>query len=61
MMLCFTGVAVGSGWQSVVAWVNVATYYIIGLPIGIVLGYLLNLGVEVSSKSYNFLLHKNLA
>ncbi|KAH6780613.1 MATE efflux family protein [Perilla frutescens var. hirtella] len=41
-----SGVAIGSGWQSVVAWVNLATYYIIGLPIGIVLGYLLNLGVE---------------
>ncbi|XP_051151964.1 protein DETOXIFICATION 21-like [Andrographis paniculata] len=41
-----SGVAIGSGWQSVVAWVNVASYYIVGVPIGIVLGYVYNLLVE---------------
>eukprot|EP01018_Ginkgo_biloba_P040642 Gb_30960 [translate_table: standard] len=34
-----SGVAIGCGWQSVVAYVNLATYYIIGLPIRIVLGF----------------------
>ncbi|XP_057460568.1 protein DETOXIFICATION 41-like [Actinidia eriantha] len=34
-----SGVAIGSGWQGVVAYVNLATYYIIGLPIGCVLGF----------------------
>ncbi|KAM7497666.1 hypothetical protein LguiA_022080 [Lonicera macranthoides] len=40
-----SGVAIGSGWQAVVAYVNLATYYIIGLPIGCVLGFKTNLGV----------------
>ncbi|XP_047945259.1 protein DETOXIFICATION 21-like [Salvia hispanica] len=41
-----SGVAIGSGWQGTVAWVNLTTYYIIGLPIGIVLLYFLDWGVE---------------
>ncbi|KAJ0112007.1 hypothetical protein Patl1_02476 [Pistacia atlantica] len=40
-----SGVAIGSGWQAVVAYVNVATYYVIGLPIGCVLGFKTSLGV----------------
>ncbi|KAK4769876.1 hypothetical protein SAY87_030408 [Trapa incisa] len=40
-----SGVAVGSGWQAVVAYVNIFTYYIIGLPIGCVLGFKTSLGV----------------
>ncbi|XP_011620772.1 protein DETOXIFICATION 41 isoform X1 [Amborella trichopoda] len=34
-----SGVAIGCGWQALVAYVNLATYYIIGLPIGCVLGF----------------------
>ncbi|KAK1626656.1 hypothetical protein QYE76_000971 [Lolium multiflorum] len=34
-----SGVAVGSGWQVIVAYVNVTAYYVIGLPIGCVLGF----------------------
>lgn len=41
-----SGVAIGSGWQHIVAYVNLTTYYIIGLPIGCVLGFKLGLGVE---------------
>uniref|UniRef100_A0ACD5WT85 Uncharacterized protein n=1 Tax=Avena sativa TaxID=4498 RepID=A0ACD5WT85_AVESA len=40
-----SGVAVGSGWQSMVAYVNIGSYYIIGIPMGILLGWLFNLGV----------------
>ncbi|XP_043702003.1 protein DETOXIFICATION 41-like [Telopea speciosissima] len=40
-----SGVAIGSGWQAVVAYVNLTTYYIIGLPIGCVLGFKTGLGV----------------
>uniref|UniRef100_A0A453LK73 Protein DETOXIFICATION n=1 Tax=Aegilops tauschii subsp. strangulata TaxID=200361 RepID=A0A453LK73_AEGTS len=36
--------AVGSGWQVIVAYVNVGAYYIIGLPIGCVLGFKTSLG-----------------
>ncbi|OEL25332.1 Protein DETOXIFICATION 27, partial [Dichanthelium oligosanthes] len=39
------GVAVGSGWQALVAYVNVGSYYLIGVPLGIVLGWPLHFGV----------------
>lgn len=41
------GVAVGSGWQALVAYVNIGTYYLIGVPLGVLLGWTLNLGVLV--------------
>ncbi|CAO2192985.1 unnamed protein product [Urochloa humidicola] len=40
-----SGVAVGSGWQSTVAYVNIGCYYVIGIPLGVLLGWLFNLGV----------------
>ncbi|XP_021595811.1 protein DETOXIFICATION 33 isoform X1 [Manihot esculenta] len=40
------GVAVGAGWQVSVALINIGCYYIIGLPVGAVLGYKLKLGVK---------------
>ena len=43
----FAGVAIGSGWQGVVAYVNLVTYYVIGLPIGCVLGFKTSLGAAV--------------
>ncbi|KAL8545529.1 hypothetical protein ACS0TY_005617 [Phlomoides rotata] len=39
-----SGVAVGAGWQSVVAYINIGCYYIVGLPLGIVLGFVFNFG-----------------
>ncbi|CAN6459858.1 unnamed protein product [Victoria cruziana] len=44
-----SGVAVGAGWQAVIAYINIACYYIVGLPAGILLGFKFNLGVEVTS------------
>jgi len=43
----FTGVSVGSGWQGIIAYVNITCYYIIGIPVGIILGYVLGLHVKV--------------
>lgn len=43
-----SGVAVGAGWQAIVGYVNIACYYFIGVPLGLVLGYKLDLGVVVS-------------
>ncbi|PSS31370.1 Protein DETOXIFICATION like [Actinidia chinensis var. chinensis] len=40
-----SGVAVGAGWQRLVAYINIACYYIVGLPAGIVLGFTFGLGV----------------
>ncbi|XP_028757353.1 protein DETOXIFICATION 27-like [Neltuma alba] len=41
-----SGVAVGSGWQATVAYVNVGCYYVIGLPLGFLLGWAFKLGVQ---------------
>ncbi|KAL2227057.1 protein DETOXIFICATION 35 [Sesamum indicum] len=40
-----SGVAVGGGWQALVAYINLGCYYIFGLPLGYILGYVANLGV----------------
>ncbi|XP_058096958.1 protein DETOXIFICATION 27-like [Magnolia sinica] len=40
-----SGVAVGSGWQAYVAYINIGCYYFIGLPAGILLAILFNFGV----------------
>lgn len=43
----YIGVAVGSGWQSYVAYINLGCYYIIGLPLGILMQWFTDLGVKV--------------
>ncbi|KAM7500960.1 hypothetical protein LguiA_025374 [Lonicera macranthoides] len=40
------GVAVGCGWQAFVAYVNVGCYYILGVPVGTLLGLKFNLGAK---------------
>ncbi|XP_041012914.1 protein DETOXIFICATION 35 [Juglans microcarpa x Juglans regia] len=40
-----SGVAVGGGWQALVAYINLGSYYVFGLPLGFLLGYTANLGV----------------
>ncbi|XXG50825.1 hypothetical protein AAC387_Pa02g4745 [Persea americana] len=40
-----SGVAVGAGWQSVVAYVNLTCYYAVGIPVGAVLGYIVGFQV----------------
>ncbi|KAK9714973.1 hypothetical protein RND81_06G134500 [Saponaria officinalis] len=41
-----SGVAVGCGWQAFVAYVNVGCYYVVGIPVGALLGFYFNLGVK---------------
>ncbi|KAK7317675.1 hypothetical protein RJT34_02105 [Clitoria ternatea] len=40
-----SGVAVGAGWQTAVAYVNIACYYLLGVPLGLIIGYKLDFGV----------------
>ncbi|KAL4193441.1 hypothetical protein AMTRI_Chr06g176920 [Amborella trichopoda] len=40
-----SGVAIGAGWQALVAYVNIGCYYIFGIPLGLLLGYKLDFGV----------------
>uniref|UniRef100_A0A453QBY3 Protein DETOXIFICATION n=1 Tax=Aegilops tauschii subsp. strangulata TaxID=200361 RepID=A0A453QBY3_AEGTS len=44
------GVAIGAGWQSLVAWVNIGCYYLIGLPLAAVFGFKLKLNATVWGK-----------
>lgn len=37
------GVARGSGWQHIGAYINLAAFYVVGLPMGVVLGFVLHL------------------
>ncbi|XP_047938928.1 protein DETOXIFICATION 22-like [Salvia hispanica] len=42
----FSGVAIGAGQQGIVVYVNLASYYLIGLPLGFILGFVFKLNVE---------------
>jgi len=41
-----SGVAIGGGWQALVAYINLGCYYALGLPLGFCMGYLLRLGAQ---------------
>ncbi|KAF3324929.1 putative MATE efflux family protein [Carex littledalei] len=41
-----TGVAVGAGWQWLIAYVNLGCYYLFGVPLGYVLGFPLDKGIQ---------------
>lgn len=41
-----SGVAIGAGWQALIAYINVTCYYLFGVPLGLILGYKLDLGVK---------------
>jgi Na+-driven multidrug efflux pump len=47
-----SGVAVGGGWQAVVAYINLGCYYAFGLPLGFIFGYLFRFGVKVLTTVY---------
>ncbi|KAM3283162.1 protein DETOXIFICATION 27 [Capsicum chacoense] len=40
-----SGVAVGSGWQSYVAYINLGCYYLLGIPLGFIMGWGFHYGV----------------
>nr|GMD91267.1 protein DETOXIFICATION 27-like [Ipomoea batatas] len=42
-----SGVAVGSGWQALVAYVNLGSYYLVGIPFGLILGWFFHFGLKV--------------
>lgn len=49
-----SGVAIGAGWQAVVAYVNIACYYAFGIPLGLILGYKADWGVLVILSSSDY-------
>ncbi|XP_043713306.1 protein DETOXIFICATION 33-like [Telopea speciosissima] len=46
LQIVISGVAVGAGWQALVAYINIGCYYIVGLPTGLLLGFKFDYGVE---------------
>lgn len=44
-----SGVAIGAGWQTTVVYMNIASYFIVGIPLGLLLGFKFNMGVKVRS------------
>jgi len=47
--ICWSsGVAVGSGRQAVVAYINIGSYYLVGIPLGVLLGWLFPSNIVVS-------------
>ncbi|XP_062213357.1 protein DETOXIFICATION 33-like [Phragmites australis] len=38
-----SGVAIGAGWQSLVAFINIGCYYFVGIPLGVLFGFKLKL------------------
>ncbi|RZC65660.1 hypothetical protein C5167_009344 [Papaver somniferum] len=41
-----SGVAVGCGWQTLVAYINVGCYYVVGVPLGALLSFTFKLGAK---------------
>ena len=46
----FEGVAIGAGWQTLVAFINIVCYYLFGIPLGVLFGFKLKLGALVRAK-----------
>ncbi|KAK9112321.1 hypothetical protein Scep_019840 [Stephania cephalantha] len=52
MQISFTGLiaglAIGAGWQTMVAFINIGSYYLVGMTVGCVLGFKFNFGLEAA-------------
>ncbi|KAK9986921.1 hypothetical protein SO802_031872 [Lithocarpus litseifolius] len=46
LLVTWTGVAIGAGLQSIVAYVNLTAYYLVGIPVGAVLGFVFDMEVK---------------
>ena len=44
LLFSFSGVARGCGWQHIGAYVNLGAFYLFGIPVAVVLGFLLHIG-----------------
>lgn len=56
IVFVFTGIVVGTGLQAWVAYINLFCYYIIGLPLALVMGWISHLGVSVHFAMFLFVI-----
>ena len=43
-----SGVAIGAGWQALVAFVNIGSYYVVGIPLAALFGFKLKMDAMVT-------------
>ncbi|KAE9454106.1 hypothetical protein C3L33_13979, partial [Rhododendron williamsianum] len=48
VMSSLIGVAIGAGWQAYVAYVNLGCYYIVGIPMCLLMAFKFNMGIQAS-------------
>ncbi|KAE9454107.1 hypothetical protein C3L33_13976, partial [Rhododendron williamsianum] len=41
------GVAIGAGWQAYVAYVNLGCYYLVGIPLCLLMAFKFNMGIQI--------------
>jgi MATE family multidrug resistance protein len=56
MMLA--GVLAGCGWQKIGAYVNLGSFYVIGVPCAIVLAFFVHMHAMVNFVVYNYIYNK---
>ncbi|CAI9093008.1 OLC1v1028405C3 [Oldenlandia corymbosa var. corymbosa] len=49
LQYALSGVAIGAGWQNFVAYINAACYFLLGVPLSILLGLVYDMGVKVKN------------
>ncbi|KAI3501800.1 hypothetical protein L1887_29825 [Cichorium endivia] len=46
IQFALSGVAIGAGWQTTVAYMNIGSYFLFGIPLGLLLGFGLDMGIK---------------
>ena len=52
-----SGVAIGAGWQALVAFVNIGSYYFVGIPLAALFGFKLSMDAMVRKRKSNPKVH----
>lgn len=50
MCFTFSGTARGCGWQKIGAYINLGSYYLVGIPLAIVFSFVIHIGGKVKKR-----------
>lgn len=50
MCFTFSGTARGCGWQKIGAYINLGSYYLVGIPLAIVFSFVIHIGGKVKKE-----------